>query len=173
MDGKIERNRSVMNYLTFLLRDPETKKIKSVGVKYKAQDFTNSDLEKMKKKGTANHEVRVWIKSLRDKNLFPEIEILYNGTDSAVACHAKQQYIINHKNEDSDIIGVKISTKKYTKRLRTNEDTRNPIIDQFGTVYPGVLEAAEKLLLAPSNISKVLHGKLEHIGGYKFKFHED
>jgi hypothetical protein len=47
---------------------------------------------------------------------------------------------------------------------------RHPISDQFGNVYPGVLEAAEKLLLAPSNISKVLHGRLEHIGGYKFSF---
>ena len=162
-----------MNYLTFLLRDPETKKIKSVGVKYKLQDFTALDFEKMKKKGTANLDIKAWIKSLKDKGLSPILEVLYTGTDSAEACFVKQQYIINHKDEGSDIIGVKISTKKYTKRLRTNEDTRNPIIDQFGVVYPGVLEAAEKLLLAPSNISKVLHGKLEHIGGYKFRFHED
>ena len=90
-DGKIEENRSVMNYLTFLLRDPETKKIKSVGVKYKTQDFTAFDLEKMKKKGTANHEVKAWIKSLRDKGLSPELEILYNGTDSADACFTKLQ----------------------------------------------------------------------------------
>ena len=159
-----------MNYLTFLLRDPETKKIRSVGVKYKLAEFNQYDFDKIVKRGTANHDVKDWIKELKIKAMLPELEILYHGTDSAEACFRKQQLIIDHKSEGSDILGVKISTKKYTKRLRTNEDMRNPIRDQFGTEYPGVLEAAERLLLAPSNISKVLHGKLDHIGGYKFSF---
>jgi hypothetical protein len=47
---------------------------------------------------------------------------------------------------------------------------RRAIIDQYGNTYSGILDAGEKLLLAPSNISKVLHNKLDHIGGYKFSF---
>lgn len=157
-----------MNYLAFTLKDPETHIVRCVGVKYKKTIFTESDIERIRKSGTANHEIKDWIKLLKSQGKVPEIEILYSGDDSATACWHKQQYIINYK--DHQLIGINISTKKYTKKLRVNEDMRRPIKDQNGEIYPGVLEAAEKLFLAPSNISKVLHGKLDHIGGYKFSF---
>lgn len=157
-----------MKYLAFILKDPDTKIVHCVGVKYKQVEFSDCDIQKIKKNGTANRDVKDWIKSLKEENKVPDLEILYQGEDSATACWHKQQYIINHNQHN--LIGINISTKRYTKKYRINEEMRTPIIDQFGEKYPGVLEAAEKLFLAPSNISKVLHGKLNHIGGYQFKF---
>jgi hypothetical protein len=159
-----------MYYLTFLMKDPESQVVKCVGVKYKKTPFNASDLDRIAKNGTSNQEIKSWIKSLKDSSKVPAVEVLYQGTDSAEACYHKQQVLINHENVGIELLGIKISTKKYTKKLRVNEDMRRSIIDQRGVQYSGVLEAGEKLLLAPSNISKVLHGKLDHIGGYKFRF---
>ena len=162
-----------MNYLTFLLKDPVTSKIHYVGVKYKKTIFSEKDIERIRKTGSTNTEIKQWIKLLKSEGRSPVLEIVYQGDDSCEACFQKQQYIINHENPNIELIGVRISTKKYTKRLRLNEKMRRPIIDQKGNYYPGVLDAAEALFLAPSNISKVLHGKLDHIGGYRFKFAEE
>lgn len=157
-----------MNYLAFTLKDPDTNVVRCVGVKYKKTVFTEKDIERICKNGTANHDIKDWIKVLKSQGKLPKIDVLYRGEDSATACWHKQQYIINH--DQHDLIGINISNKKYTKKLRVNEDMRRPIKDQNDVIYPGVLEAAEQLYLAPSNISKVLHGKLDHIGGYKFSF---
>lgn len=162
-----------MHYLTFLLKDPDTQAIRCVGVKYKKAQFTEQDLVRIAKNGTSNQDVKQWIKSLKDVNKSPVVEVLYQGSDSAEACWHKQQVLINHETLSEELLGIKISTKKYTKKLRVNEDMRRPIVDQRGIQYSGVLEAGEKLLLAPSNISKVLHGKLDHIGGYIFRFADE
>ena len=159
-----------MNYLTFVLKDPDTKAVKCVGVKYKKTLFNDLDLSRIIKNGTLNEEVKKWIKDLAKDSKAPEIEVLYKGEDSSTACHFKQKVIIEASKAGSQLIGIKTTPKKYTKNVRVNQDMRRPIVDQFGDKYAGVLEAGEKLLLAPSNISKVLHGKLEHIGGYKFFF---
>jgi hypothetical protein len=159
-----------MYYLTFLLRDPNTKKVKCVGVKYKKTPFSDLNILSITKKGTSNIDVKGWIKELRGDNKSPVLDILYRGEQSIEACWHKQQVIINHEDEDIDLLGTKISKKKYTKKLRKNEHMRRPIVDQNGAKYPGVLEAGEQLYLAPSNISKVLYGKLDHIGGYHFTF---
>ena len=161
-----------MHYLTFTLKDPTTNIIGCVGVKYKKTEFSDKDITRITKAGTANKEVKAWLKDLKKEDKSANIEILYRGDDSAEACYWKQKHIINHKDPSIDLIGTKISTKKYTKRLRANEEMRRAIIDQFDNEYSGVLEAAEQLLLAPSNISKVLHGKLDHIGGFKFRFRD-
>lgn len=162
----------IMFYLAFTLKDPTTKKIRCVGVKYKKTEFSDFDLVRIKKNGTSNKEVKAWIKSLRESSQAPELDILYKGQDSCEACWHKQQVIINHKDDMIDLVGTKISNKKYTKKLRVNEEMRSPIADQHGNIYSGVLEAGERLFLTPSNISKVLYGKLDHIGGYKFRFIE-
>lgn len=160
----------IMNYLTFILKDPETLKIKCVGVKYKKARFTDQDLSKILKSGTSNIEVKLWLKELRERNFIPFLEILYEGTDSCEACYIKQQIFIQSVREGFELLGQGPLVKKYTKKVRNNSNMRSPIKDQYGNKYPGILEAAEQLLLAPSNISKVLHNKLEHIGGYKFSF---
>lgn len=162
-----------MYYLTFILKEKDSDKIRCVGVKYKKTKFSEKDIQRIRKNGTSNPDIKEWIKDGRSIGNLPDIEILYRGEDSAEACWHKQQIIIRHEEDDIDLIGIKVSTKKYTKKLRVNEDMRRPIVDQHGIKYSGVLEAGERLLLAPSNISKVLHGKLEHIGGYKFRFEED
>lgn len=162
-----------MHYLTFTLTEKSTNLIKCIGVKYKKTPFALKDIEKIQRNGTSNKVVKVWIKEQKIKNEIPDINILYQGEDSAEACWNKQQVLINHKNDNIDLIGIKISNKRYTKKLRSNEHMRRPIIDQRGIKYSGVLAAGEELLLAPSNISKVLYNKLDHIGGYKFKFEED
>jgi hypothetical protein len=159
-----------MYYLTFLLKEPDTQKIRCVGVKYKKTPFTDSAILDIAKKGTSNIEIKSWLKALRSEDKVPIVEIIYKGEKSIEACWHKQQIIINHQEDHIDLLGTKISNKKYTKKLRKNEHMRRPIIDQHGVKYPGVLEAGELLLLAPSNISKVLYDKLEHIGGYSFKF---
>jgi hypothetical protein len=159
-----------MNYLTFIFKDPETLQVKCVGVKYKKTEFDESDLAKLVKSGTSNIEVKLWLKELRKKNQVPVLEILYRGKDSCEACFIKQQILIQSVKDNIDLLGQQPLTKKYTKKVRNNNNMRCPIRDQYGSEYPGILEAAELLLLAPSNISKVLHGKLEHIGGYKFTF---
>lgn len=161
-----------MYYLAFTMKDPTTKKIRCVGVKYKKTVFSERDVRRITKSGTSNPEIKEWIKSLKREGLVPEFDVLYRGENSAEACWNKQQIIIKHKEDHIDLLGIKISDKKYTKKLRVNEDMRRPIIDQRDVEYSGVLEAGEQLLLAPSNISKVLHGKLEHIGGYRFRFKE-
>lgn len=162
--------KTVMNYLTFVLKDPDTLETKCVGVKYKKTSFTEVDLARIVKTGTLNADVKKWIKDLSKEDKAPLIEILYKGSDSATACYHKQKVLIEMSQNNSSLVGLKTTPKKYTKNVRSNIDMRRPIVDQFGEKYPGVLEAGEKLLLAPSNISKVLHGKLEHIGGYKFTF---
>ena len=159
-----------MYYLTFVLRDPENNKIRSVGVKYKDTPFIEKDNERIVKNGTANPELKDWIKTLKKRKKAPILEILYSGQDSVLPYFLKQQILLAHEREDIDLIGIKISDKKYTKKLRSNDQIRLEIIDQNGVVYPGVLCAAEQLFLSPSNISKVLHGKLEHTCGYVFKF---
>ncbi len=161
-----------MYYLTFTLTEPDSGIIKCVGVKYKKTHFSEQDIEKIRRNGTSNKKIKIWLKDLKKSHRLPVMDILYKGNESATACWHKQQVIIKHEDDNIDLIGTKISTKKYTKRLRTNEHMRRPVIDQHGRRYSGVLDAGEKLLLAPSNISKVLYGKLEHIGGYKFKFDE-
>ena len=160
----------IMNYLTFILKDPDTFKVKCVGVKYKKTRFTDQDLNKILKSGTSNFEVKLWLKELRDKNKIPILEILYQGSDSCEACYIKQQIFIQSVKENFELLGQGPLIKRYTKKVRNNSNMRSPIKDQYGNKYLGILEAAEQLLLAPSNISKVLHGKLEHIGGYKFSF---
>lgn len=178
-DGKLVIGEKMMKYLTFRLRDPDSKVIRCVGVKYKKTKFSQKDLDRIIKNGTANAEVKDWIKVLKQSGKKPELEVLYQGEDSAEACYHKQLHIIKQSNprvdsaELIDLIGVKISNKRYTKGVRVNSEMRRPIVDQRGVRYAGVLEAAELLCLAPSNISKVLHGKLEHIGGFKFSFLED
>jgi hypothetical protein len=159
-----------MNYLTFLLKDPITQVIVCVGVKYKKAPFTDNDILKLIKNGTSNLEVKLWLKNLRKINKIPIFEILYQGKDSCEACYVKQQVFIESVEKGITLLGQKPLLKKYTKKVRNNNNTRIPIKDQYGTSYPGVLEAAEQLLIAPSNISKVLHGKLDHIGGYRFSF---
>jgi hypothetical protein len=159
-----------MYYLAFTMKDPTTEKIRCVGVKYKKTIFSERDVRRITKNGTSNPEIKDWIKHLKNEKLTPVLDILYRGEDSSEACWNKQQIIINHKESHIDLLGIKISDKKYTKKLRINEEMRRPIIDQRNMEYSGVLEAGEQLLLAPSNISKVLHGKLDHIGGYKFRF---
>ena len=159
-----------MNYLTFIFKDPETLQVKCVGVKYKKTEFDESDLAKLVKSGTSNIEVKLWLKELRKKNQVPVLEIIYRGKDSCEACFIKQQILIKSVKDNIELLGQQPLTKKYTKKVRNNNNMRCPIRDQYGNEYPGILEAAELLLLAPSNISKVLHGKLEHIGGYKFTF---
>jgi hypothetical protein len=159
-----------MNYLTFIFKDPDTLKIKCVGVKYKKTNFTDLDISKLLKTGTANIEVKLWLKELRKNNKIPILEILYEGKDSCEACYIKQQVFIESVKSGIKLLGQGPLTKKYTKKVRNNNNMRSPIKDQYGNEYSGILEAAEALLIAPSNISKVLHGKLEHIGGYKFSF---
>jgi hypothetical protein len=159
-----------MYYLTFIFKDPDTLIIKCVGVKYKKTEFEDSDIAKLLKLGTSNIETKFWLKELRKENKIPVLEILYKGLSSAEACFAKQQILIQSVEEKIDLIGQQPLTKKYTKKMRSNNSMRSAIVDQFGNNYSGILEAAERLLLAPSNISKVLHGKLEHIGGYIFSF---
>lgn len=157
-----------MNYLTFILKDPENHNIVCVGVKYKKAVFTEKDFLKLMTTGTSNAEVRFWLKELRKVNKTPILEILYQGKDSCEACFVKQQIFIDCVKKGITLLGQKPLVKKYTKKVRNNNNMRTPIKDQYGNVYPGILEAAEQLLVAPSNISKVLHGKLDHIGGYKF-----
>jgi len=159
-----------MYYLAFTMKDPTTNKIRCVGVKYKKTVFSERDIRRITKAGTSNPEVKQWLKELKQNKLSPILDIMYRGEDSAEACWHKQQIIIRHEEDVIDLLGIKISNKKYTKKLRVNEEMRRPITDQHEVEYSGVLEAGEQLLLAPSNISKVLHGKLDHIGGYKFKF---
>lgn len=159
-----------MNYLTFIFKDPDTLQVKCVGVKYKKTVFTDQDMSKLLKTGTSNLEVKLWLKELRKQNKLPVIEILYRGTDSCEACYVKQQVFIQSVKDGIELLGQQPLVKKYTKKVRNNMNMRSMIIDQYGTIYAGILEAAEHLLIAPSNISKVLHGKLEHIGGYKFSF---
>ena len=159
-----------MNYMTFVFKDPDTLQIKCVGVKYKKNPFKASDISKLMKNGTSNAEVKYWLKQLREEDKLPIMEVIYKGESSCDACYAKQQVFIECHKNGIELIGQKPLVKKYTKKIRNNSNTRQPIEDQYGNTYPGVLEAAEELLLAPSNISKVLHGKLEHIGGYKFRF---
>lgn len=159
-----------MNYLTFVFKDPDTLQTKCVGVKYKKTQFTEQDIIKLLRSGTTNLEVRLWLKELRKLNKIPVLEILYRGSDSCEACYLKQQVFIECVKNGIPLLGQQPLTKKYTKKVRNNNNMRSPIKDQYGNVYPGILETAEQLLLAPSNISKVLHGKLDHIGGYKFTF---
>jgi len=45
-----------------------------------------------------------------------------------------------------------------------------PFKDQYGTVHQTVRGAAKKLHLDSSTISKVLKGKLNHTGGYRFTY---
>lgn len=159
-----------MNYLTFIFKDPETLHVKCVGVKYKQTEFEDSDIAKLLKSGTSNIEVKLWLKELRKQNKLPVLEILYKGKDSCEACFIKQQILIQAVKNGTELLGQQPLVKQYTKKVRNNSNMRCPIMDQYGNSYPGILEAAEQLLIAPSNISKVLHGKLEHIGGYKFTF---
>ena len=159
-----------MNYLTFIFKDPDTLQVKCVGVKYKKTVFTDHDISKLMKSGTSNIEIKLWLKELRKVNKLPVVEILYQGKDSAEACFIKQQVFIQSVKDGIELLGQQPLVKKYTKKVRNNANMRFPIKDQYGNEYPGILEAAEQLLIAPSNISKVLHGKLEHIGGYKFTF---
>lgn len=159
-----------MNYLTFILKDPDTLEIKCVGVKYKKTEFNDLDFSKLLKIGTSNIEVKIWLRQLRKEHKVPALEILYQGKDSAEACYLKQQVLIQSVKDHSELLGQKPLIKQYTKKVRNNNSMRCPIRDQYGNEYPGILEAAELLFLAPSNISKVLHDKLEHIGGYKFSF---
>lgn len=159
-----------MNYLTFIFKDPDSFEIKCVGVKYKKTPFTDQDISKLLKSGTSNVEIKLWLKDLRKQNKVPVLEILYQGKDSCEACFVKQKVFIECVRSNIPLLGQQPLVKKYTKKVRKNKDMRMPIKDQYGNEYPGILEAAEQLLLAPSNISKVLHGKLDHIGGYKFSF---
>lgn len=159
-----------MNYITFTFKDPVTLLVKCVGVKYKNTPFTDMDMVKLLKSGTANQEVKDWLKSLRKQDKLPVLEILYSGTSSIDACYLKQQVLIQAVKDKTVLIGQQPLIKKYTKKVRNNQNMRRPIMDNYGNLYPGILEAAEMLLLAPSNISKVLHNKLDHIGGYKFFF---
>ena len=159
-----------MNYLTFIFKDPDTLQVKCVGVKYKKTEFTEQDNAKLLKSGTSNIEVKLWLKELRKVNKLPIVEILYRGKDSCEACFVKQQILIKSVKDGIELLGQQPLVKKYTKKVRNNNNMRCPIKDQYGNEYPGILEAAEQLLIAPSNISKVLHNKLEHIGGYKFSF---
>lgn len=159
-----------MNYLTFIFKDPDTLEIKCVGVKYKKSLFDDQDLSKLLKSGTSNIEVKLWLKELRKVNKLPILEVLYEGKDSCEACYVKQQILIKSVKDNIKLLGQQPLVRKYTKKVRHNANMRRPIRDQYGNEYPGILEAAEILLIAPSNISKVLHGKLEHIGGYKFSF---
>jgi hypothetical protein len=159
-----------MNYITFTFKDPTTLQIKCVGVKYKNTPFTEMDIAKLLKSGTSNKEVKEWLKNLRKEDKLPILDILYRGDSSIEACYLKQQVLIQAVKSETVLIGQQPLTKKYTKKVRNNQNMRRPIMDQYGNLYPGVLEAAEMLLIAPSNISKVLHNKLEHIGGYKFFF---
>ena len=159
-----------MNYLTFVLKDPDTHNIVCVGVKYKKASFVDRDFLKLLTIGTSSIEVRLWLKELRKQNKVPVLEILYQGKDSCEACFIKQQVFIESVKKGTSLLGQKPLVKKYTKKVRNNTNMRIPIKDQYGNTYPGILEAAEQLMLAPSNVSKVLHGKLDHIGGYKFSF---
>ena len=159
-----------MNYLTFIFKDPDTLQVKCVGVKYKKTKFSQQDRVKLLKSGTTNIEVKLWLKELRKLNKVPVLEILYEGQDSCEACYLKQQVFIESVKQGIDLLGQGPLMKKYTKKVRNNSNMRTPIKDQYGNEYTGILEAAEALLLAPSNISKVLHNKLDHIGGYKFSF---
>jgi hypothetical protein len=159
-----------MNYMTFIFKDPDTLQVKCVGVKYKKTMFTEQDTAKLLKSGTSNLEIKLWLKDLRKVNKLPIVEILYQGQSSAEACFIKQQIFIESVKNGLTLLGQQPLIKKYTKKVRHNTNMRFPIKDQFGNLYPGILEAAEQLLLAPSNISKVLHNKLDHIGGYRFTF---
>lgn len=159
-----------MNYITFTFKDPDTLLVKCVGVKYKQTPFSESDMAKLLKSGTANQDVKDWLKALRKLDKLPIVEILYRGESSIEACYIKQQVLIEAVKNKTVLIGQQPLTKKYTKKVRNNQNMRRPIQDNYGNIYPGILEAAEMLLIAPSNISKVLHNKLEHIGGYKFFF---
>lgn len=159
-----------MNYLTFIFKDPDTLQTRCVGVKYKKTEFSQQDLAKLLKTGTANLDVKKWLKDLRKVNKLPILEILYQGLDSCEACYVKQQVFIKCVQEKIELLGQQPLIKKYTKKVRNNNNMRSQIKDQYGNEYSGILETAEQLLLAPSNISKVLHGKLDHIGGYKFTF---
>lgn len=159
-----------MNYLTFVLKDPDTHQVRCVGVKYKKTEFNDLDFSKLLKIGTSNIEVKVWLRNLRKEHKVPVLEVLYQGKDSAEACYIKQQVLIKSVKDGIELLGQKPLVKQYTKKVRNNNSMRSAIKDQYGNEYPGILEAAELLFLAPSNISKVLHGKLEHIGGYKFSF---
>ena len=159
-----------MNYLTFVLKDPDTLITKCVGVKYKKTEFNDLDYSKLLKIGTSNIEVKIWLRQLRKEHKVPVLEVLYKGKDSAEACYIKQQILIQSVKDKIELLGQKPLVKQYTKKVRNNNTMRSPIRDQHGNEYPGILEAAELLFLAPSNISKVLHGKLDHIGGYKFSF---
>lgn len=159
-----------MNYITFTFKDPTTLQLKCVGVKYKNTSFDAIDFSKLLKSGTANQEVKDWLKGLRKEDKLPILEILYTGNSSVDACYIKQQVLIKSVKENIELIGQQPLRKQYTKKVRNNQNMRRPITDQYGQSYTGILEAGEQLLLAPSNISKVLHGKLEHIGGYKFSF---
>ena len=159
-----------MNYLTFIFKDPDTLQLKCVGVKYKKGMFTDQDIVKLLKSGTSNIEVKLWLKELRKQNKVPVFEVIYKGKDSCEACYVKQQVFIQSVKDGIVLLGQQPLVKQYTKKVRNNNNIKSPIKDQYGNEYPGVLEAAEQLLIAPSNISKVLHGKLDHIGGYKFSF---
>jgi len=159
-----------MEYITFRLIDPNTKKIRYTGIKYKHSVFNEKDIQRIKKTGTSNKEIKNWIKTLKENNQTPIIEILYKGNSSQEACYIKQQDIINFLDPKFHFINKKIRKKFYTKKHRNNLEARRKIKDQFNNIYEGILEAAEKLMISPSNISKVLHGYLEHASGYIFSF---
>ena len=159
-----------MYYVTFRFREPETSVIRYSGIKYKTDAFSEAELELIKKKGTSNKNVKTWIRELREKGQSPILEIIYSGESSQEACFAKQQDIINSLCPGYNLLAPKIRRRRYTKKIRKNVETRTPLIDQNNVSYDGVLEAAEKLCLSPSNISKVLHGHLPHASGYIFRF---
>ena len=159
-----------MYYITFRLIDPETKIIRYTGVKYRRRSFSLEDIDSIRKKGTSNKDIKQWIKGLKELKKEPLIEVLYQGEDSRESCYLKQQDILKSHLNEYDLIAPKIRRKRYTKKMHSNKETRTPIIDQKGHVYSGVLEAAEELHIASSNISKVLHGHLEHASGYSFSF---
>lgn len=62
------------------------------------------------------------------------------------------------------------SHRKSIKAKEKHKRQQRSIVDQFGTVYPSIKEAAQQLKVKPPNISAVLNGTRKSIKGRRFSY---
>ncbi len=132
----------------------------------------------LKRVWTAKPELRV-AQSLRHKGKKISAE-----TRKKYSAHAKQNWLdpeyrqkqIAGQSSERTKDGHRRQALAVTGRRRSLSaiavvaaKNRQPVVDQFGTIYASMNDAGKALGVLPSNVSAVVNGHRPHTRGYKFR----
>lgn len=159
-------------WTVYLLICPVDKIIRYVGIT--SRDPQQRLKEHINESKRTNPHKWAWIRSLKNKNLTPKVEILGNNLTESQACEIEKQSIRLYRSNKTNRLtnlheGGKLPPLLFGEK-NPNTNIRKVIIwneapDSY-IIFDYVSEAANFLNLQPSSLFKVLSGKYKTAKGY-------